>query len=94
MAEGRRIALLLQFEPHVVDAARGVHREHECEIDGIGLREGGQPKRKDKANRREGASKKPHAQPAIPGHADGVSPESMTPAGAWKHEMRSSALEK
>jgi hypothetical protein len=41
MAERRRIALLLQLEAHMVDAARGVHREHEREIDGVGLRAGG-----------------------------------------------------
>jgi hypothetical protein len=67
MAERRRIALFLQFEPHVVDAARGVHREHERKIDGIGLRESGRRQRMGKNERREATSNHPHAQPVIPG---------------------------
>ena len=35
MAERRDVALLLQFETHLVDAARGIDREHEREIDGL-----------------------------------------------------------
>jgi len=33
VAERRDVALLLQFEPHLIDAARSVHREHQRKID-------------------------------------------------------------
>ena len=33
MAEGRHVALLLQLEAVLVDAARGIDREHELQVD-------------------------------------------------------------
>ena len=37
MAEGRRVAAPLQLEARLVDAARGVDRQHELQVD-VGLR--------------------------------------------------------
>jgi hypothetical protein len=44
VAERRDVALLLQFEAHLIDAARGIDREHQRKVDGLpgrALRGGG-----------------------------------------------------
>ena len=56
MAERRDVALLLQFEAHLIDAARGIDREHERKVDRLAM-----PARVARRRRAEEAEKQQDA---------------------------------